>query len=1239
MANNPLYPGYSPGKKDEESVNPLYPGYYTGKPIRKKSKPEEFLKPVEFNFDVIANQIDEIGDTVANMPLGPKWVLDRTIDDWKGNLKVSVSPEANIEVTDIDDFATEDFAGAATTLSLNPKDWGVGHEDGLRQTRKKAIGTLKDWVKETTGIDTGNILNSNFSDIQNKANEELMFRALGFGSSEERTVLKGAKAVSKRIIASYPEMSGEDSPLNVKGVRAIEIDRNGRIIKHDDLYREVALSAGEFIKNRDNYAERNPSHQKFLSKVFDAAEIEINHHYMNGNDTVKNIIENHKGAKEFYDTRHDTLKEIEAVQKKLTGAGSITSKLKKIDYGIDKTTDVKTELNTIKTYIENQKNNLANLENRARDLRQQNLITQESLDRYLSHTKKYEKHFDYLSDNIGKAIDGDMGLKQTIKILSGRTPDKNFNNRTVFQDSLGGGLRKDLEKSLLSKDADEIGSLLNDRDLESAGVSLAAKKIAPVTRKLRQDKVQYDAREIFNAYDKGGLPQLAEAYLWKRIKNELPDAIERVTAGTWVGDTFKKTNYFGLKIDERGIPIDPKKLAKFEKKFGYEVEVGLDPEVARILGKNKIKVRGKEAVASFAEEGVVANLEILGDSKFKDIFKLTNKDSTKANKELFSKLLNNDRSDETLEQLSLLMFNKTLSEIRLPGQEKDIEELEKMVKKIESAGKWVESRSGGMISLAPAQTGTINLDSSIFGVAQFKFSGGKHLDVFQNNKIDLLLKQGLDKKTSEEQTQQIKRLLGLEGELNYREASLNKIVKLTTGKDFLSLSREEQDAWFAMAEEFGNFSKWIKSQRSVFGDKVDDVNFRYQLFLKFKETKPQGFLPVNVDETDPAFLLFQSVYKKNESLPGGYKLTDRRYIGRLEKINKKMQEWKGKWEKSAIGRTVKKISNWREIAAEKAAEAISKILSKLLGAAASTTGVLATILPIITALAERVIKKGIDYTVATIKGMMRLDFRDLDQLLQKDIKNITQSCFIIYLAITILVLLPTMFFFGDLDSTISPVDNTREQEFGEQAENHTLLLGACNFNEDLLNTLTPEIKDWYYSQCDPEYSGIQIDSSRYTIGSAGCTLTTIAMVYASYGYGCVTPKMIEEVGGFGTSGNLPYHNIEYWDKQISAKHPDCVPPGGSGISSQVNIGVGGKKVKDIESILMSWFSSHPKGLISLGMMYGIDNQHWVILKLVGGEIMIIDPYPTSSTPAYSEFPGYFENWTAVSNSTGYWKQP
>lgn len=207
MVNNPLYPGYSPKKEGGDSVNPIYPGYYAGNPISKRPGWRNTIPPAEYSFDIVLKGLDEVGDKVSEAPLaGPRWVRDRIVDDWKKQLKVSVTPEVSLDVTELDDL-TDDISGATTELSLNPKDWGIGNKKGFEQTKKQIIKTLDSWTKETTGINRSDILKSDFSEIQNINNEVLWKTALGYGEGSAGFLEKiGARAVADRTTAIFSDV-------------------------------------------------------------------------------------------------------------------------------------------------------------------------------------------------------------------------------------------------------------------------------------------------------------------------------------------------------------------------------------------------------------------------------------------------------------------------------------------------------------------------------------------------------------------------------------------------------------------------------------------------------------------------------------------------------------------------------------------------------------------------------------------------------------------------------------------------------------------------------------------------------------------------------------------------------------------------------------------------------------------------------------------------------------------------
>ena len=1045
MANNPLYPGYSPRKKDNMSTNPLYPGYYTGKRMPKRKTPSRYVKPIEYSFDNVEKQVDEIAKEVVNIPLGPKWVANRIVDDWKQQYKVSVSPTSEIDVTELDDFATEDFAGATTTLSLNPEDWGVGQKEGFEKAKKQAVKTIKSWIKEATGVDTENILKSNFSDIQNATNEKLWTEAFGYGEEKAGFSEKlAARAIADRTTARFKNvregLQKGENPLSVKGVVATEIKEDGRTVIHRDLYANTVKSAAEFEKNKDNRKDRDSTHRGFLSNALKATDIEILDHYRKGESSV---LAKHSGAIEFFDTRVKTLETIEGIQKQMgeTTKGLTKSLIKKDD-------SIKKEaLDKAFNELKKSEGKLAEYNQRARDLANKG-IPQKEVDKFLAETEKYQKHIEELKENITKAQEGKMGLRQAIKTLSGPTPDKNFNKRTTVRDSLGGNLRKSLEESVYSKKDFEIGSVLNDRDLLSEGIDLRAKRLVPAMYQLRQDRIQYATKEILDTFDKGGIGGLAEAYAWKAIKNRAPAVLEHVTSGGIAGEWLKKKNYFGLKIDEEGgrgiawLDENPpiKKVERFERRYGYNVDVKLDQRIVGLAGAKKINISGKEAQEYF---------KILNNDKFKT-FKLGDKDDAT----LFSRLLNNDRSDDAMEKLSQKLFGKKLSEL----QEGDNDEIKKFLEQLEKSGKWIEGKG---IRLLPKQ-----------------------------------------------------------------------------------IASDEEP-------------------------------------LK----------PVLVDENNVAFILFKNIFDKNNSLNDGYKLTDRKYIGRLEKINNKLQSLQKWWNKTFIAKFIRTAQNWSKVISQKIVALASKLISKVIGGLTASTGVLAALAPVIRAVAEKTIQKALDYGAALVKSIFKMDFKDFDKMLQADFKKIAQSCLVV-LSCLVILFLPVILLFGVIFTTVSPIDVSRKNDegYGYAAagggEPDMRVFGCNMCTGDLI----------YYNQCDPEWAThptnpeAPIDPDT-DLCSVGCFVTSIAMVYTHFGTQYKPPDISNKVDGVddrfnGATAYIKNHEV---------------------VGTEVTtLGTG-------ENDMVSFFSNHPGGIIILKIHVN-DNpddpgtQHFVVISgYDGSDFIMQDP--------------------------------
>lgn len=1263
MANNPLYPGYSPRKKDEEPINPLYPGYYTGGAMSKIPQSDKYLQPLEYNFDVVSDQIDELGDGVLKLPLaGPRWLRDRIVDDWKGQLKVSVSPDVNIDVTELDDYATDDLAGATTSLSLNPKDWGIGHEKGWEQTRKQLNKTLTSWLQETTGINANNILESDFSDIENRTNERLWLRALGYAEdSSSFSERVGGRAVADRTTALFSDSQNTPyldrygdplldkhgrklSPLDLRHVVVRNATTGDITLQEDDTYKSTALAAADFERGRDDRSSRDTLHTKFVTDALKKMNKEIQASYTNNP-----AVQARGGAVEFFDTRVKTLETIGEIQKAMGDASKYLEKniIKQGRWkdGATKSTEKSSILDKAEGDLRKGLIALENSETRARAL-SANGIPQKEIDSFLKETQKFKGRVRELEGVVGKAKTSttNAGLRETIKSLRGSTPDKNFTSRSTFQDGLGGNLRRSLEKSALSKKDYEIGSVIYSDE-----VQLRAKKVSPLLYRMRQDRIRFATKEVLDAYDKGGFAQILENHLWKEIKNRLPASLERASSGSIVGEALKRTNYFGLKVDDAGTPPEkwffdhPRKEARFERKYGNRVSVSLDKELRGSIGgkSNKIKVSGSD-VANISDEKLKhiarlnakratvaatggkalpqlkpASLEIIGDKNIKH-FKL---DKNKDDQILFAKLLNNDRSQGTLDELSAKMFNKNFSSLTNEQRE----EMEKFFTKMGYANNWVEQKSGGKIMALGMQKGALNINETSLKDFMDKvkeidpskvkedwlragtlyISGGKHLDAFKNSRIDSFLKKS--SLTSAQKETMLEEMLSNPRGKTWKETIILELF----GKKKKRLNATELAELDNISKQLSEFSDYMKSMRNIFGDVVDDPGFIYQMFLQVRSQGITGFNSVNVDEKNKSLLLIRGIFNKNESMNKGYKLTEKRYMGRLERINNRLQSIQRRWNNTLLARGIKLIKNWQEILSEKIVALLSKLLAKLLGITAAATGILALLGGVLQGIAEKVIQKGITYVTSFIKAVFKFDFRDINKMLEEDFTKLIQALLVVFAFLGIIVA-PIFMLFAVIASAINPVDNTRLNNdgygigAGTGEPNGSMYgcdgcavagQGSCKGPWGGVRSFDKGEGGFYYSQQDPQWKDHPMEGGS-TIGAVGCTTTCVAMVYNYFGYPDLTPQQVaDEADGVDDR----YLGSDYMSNFGVKVDGNMVIPETFG-----NRGMSRNELK-------RWFELHPKSLVILKVWTNPDSedtgtQHFVIISgFNGSDYTMYDP--------------------------------
>ena len=613
MVNNPFYPGYSPKKQDEEDINPLYPGYYTGKPIQKKPKSENYIKPIEYNVDVLIEDLDAVGNTVLGAPLAvPRWIKNRIVDDWKQQMKVSIGV-GDLSVTDLDDYSTEEFPGANLTLSLNPKDWGVGSED-FEQTKKQASKTALDWMKQTTGLDLKDLKKSNFSDIENQANGKLWTHVLGYGTDAMSwTEREGTEAITARTTAPFKGYSGR-APLDIKGVNGIKwVDEDGKINTRNDLYSGTANAAREFVENRDNAKNRDKNYASFISSAVDSINKEIQNSYINQPQSPH--LGRYEGAAKFFDLEAKTISDINGLSKALNKQATSIEKTRR---GYDG--DAAGSVNKIRGMYTEAVRKSNDRAAAAEALFNSGQITKKTYDNYKKNLNQYNSFLNSLEKQIDGQANKKMPSRDFTKFLRGDTNGKQLTKGDVFKKTIISGFQKDAEFSVLSKNSDRIGALLTDRDLNSVGIDLRARNLIPTISRLAYDQKTNQVREVLDAWDN---EKLLERYVWKRVTQAAPERVRRWMDGTVLGEAYKRVNYFGLTpaVDAEGELFFPNKWA--EKRYQYKVSLNLDPNT---FGLRRIVLDGGSHFKLLEDINLSAKSEYFGLDK--DLNPLTNLDAT-----------------------------------------------------------------------------------------------------------------------------------------------------------------------------------------------------------------------------------------------------------------------------------------------------------------------------------------------------------------------------------------------------------------------------------------------------------------------------------------------------------------------------------------------------------------------------------------------------------------------------------
>jgi len=569
MANNPFYPGYAPGKPKEDSVNPIYPGYYAGQPLQRKPASKNFIKPIEYDVDAYMQNIDDAARKVLLAPFaGPRWFLQRVVDDWKENLKVSIKPK-EIKVTEMDDYSTEDFPGAVVTLSLNPADW-------KKDPKKQALKTAQKWFKQATGVDLGDLSGSDFSEIENKTNRKLWLdtyltpdeTAGYYGERASEAIAGRLKAEAGDLITPRDNaMSLNDSDIRISGVN----------------YKPAVQAIGGFVEQRSNPLLREKNRNNYIVESAKAIGDEIN---IRIKDPRYSTFSNkYEGAIGMFNIRNKILENIGEAGGLQKGIKNSTEKLEKSILGQKDKETGRTIMPSaawaeLDIALRKSNKNIKSELNNARDLFNRGKIDEDSyrkLTNIVGDIEKFSNGVKEVLDSVNTSStasikEQEAAKKKLERATNGGLTGKTLTSGGTFRPSIEGKIAGDQNAAIVNPTLGGVGALIADDDARASGLDLHARKLVPALNRLNADRVRFATKEVLNAWDQ---EKIMELYAWNRLKKVLPSW----TGGKFIEDRLKKSNYYGLKITDEGIPwTDPEKLAKFQKKYGYKVKMKLDSE-------------------------------------------------------------------------------------------------------------------------------------------------------------------------------------------------------------------------------------------------------------------------------------------------------------------------------------------------------------------------------------------------------------------------------------------------------------------------------------------------------------------------------------------------------------------------------------------------------------------------------------------------------------------------------------
>lgn len=659
MADNPLFPGYSP-RYEGEIGNPLFPGYREGQRPYKPSG-GSYLGSYEYNADYWLDQLDQMSFDIGNFP---KWFVDRYIDDFKSNLKAVYNPET-VPVEQMDDYDQDVFPGVSSiSLSLDPADWKKPGEL-MEKTAKSWIraGTGLRFKKEGWGLEAWPI---DLTDYDTNVKTVLWKSAMGL--QEEVSTLG---EMGGRAIAGATRARAGDKTY---GDRLFNFGDADYLVSNRKIYKQMASNAVEVQRFMQSGPKRDDKHDSFVSSMTSAISAEF------GDYSIPKLDENGNVVMDQYDREEHITKQRVDIFKQLYGQGQqqrandfenavkiftekealaadmdtptsgaisgpfgITAMLKARLSGSTNEEvrgDTLEKLGGTQTRFEAQMESLKNtisqrlassgdksIDQRILRIRNIDTASAEAVQKYADDFKEY-------LSKVQEALNTYTGDD---RVLLNKLSNITVNGRTLtggglFDPSIRRGLLRQLESDVTlpgkmtkvekkfqlgtylqeieqltthpNENGDTIQKLFADAEAgEFKG--FFANQARLVASRLESDRGSYAIEEFYDAVTQG---KFMERYVWNRISKRLTG----YTPGELVQNNLKKVGHFGLVIDDDFVSDGLKNSKVFNQLFRHKFNITIDNANNLFAGattKIKASFHGSKKLAAVERLGTLTETE------------------------------------------------------------------------------------------------------------------------------------------------------------------------------------------------------------------------------------------------------------------------------------------------------------------------------------------------------------------------------------------------------------------------------------------------------------------------------------------------------------------------------------------------------------------------------------------------------------------------------------------------------